>query len=90
MKRLHLFIEGVVQGVTFRESTRRQAERHAVRGWVRNLPDGRVEAVLEGDPAAVDAVAAWCQRGPERAKVHRVEASEEPPTRKFAEFKVLR
>lgn len=90
MKRLHLFIEGTVQGVTFRESTRREAERHGVRGWVRNLPDGRVEAVLEGPAPAVDAVAAWCHQGPRRARVRHVQAEEEPPTGAFASFKVER
>jgi acylphosphatase len=90
VKRLHLYITGAVQGVMFRESTRRQAEQYNVRGWVRNLPDGRVEAILEGTSFAVDSVADWCHHGPERAKVRHVETEEEPATGQFAAFKVLR
>jgi acylphosphatase len=90
VKRLHLYITGAVQGVMFRESTRKQAEQYNVKGWVRNLPDGRVEAVLEGTPFAVDAVAEWCHHGPERAKVRHVEAKEEATTGEFEGFKVLR
>lgn len=63
----------------FRDSCRREAERLGVRGWVRNLPDGRVEAVFEGEPDAVDAMVAWCHRGPPRARVSSVEVLEEVP-----------
>ncbi len=79
MIRRHLVIDGVVQGVWFRESCRRQASSYGVAGWVCNRPDGRVEAVLEGDPAGVRAVEAWCRRGPPRAHVTAVEAGDEPP-----------
>jgi acylphosphatase len=77
--RRHLVIDGVVQGVWFRESCRRQAGAHGVAGWVFNRADGRVEAVLEGDVAGVQAVEAWCHRGPARAHVTGVEAVEERP-----------
>lgn len=69
-----LVVHGQVQGVFFRDSTRRCAERHGVAGWVRNRADGTVEAWLEGPSAAVDAVEAFCRRGPESALVERVEA----------------
>ena len=70
--RAHLRIEGRVQGVSFRQSTRDEADRLGVKGWVRNLPDGAVEAVLEGEPEAVEALVAWCHRGPRLAEVLRV------------------
>ena len=90
MKRLRLLVSGRVQGVWFRESTRQEAERLGVTGWVRNLPDGRVEAVLEGETVAVQALAAWCRRGPERAQVETVEQVEERPTGSFPDFRVER
>lgn len=90
MHRVRLVIEGTVQGVFFRESTRREAEARGVAGWVRNLPDGRVEAVLEGPRQAVDAVVQWCHRGPPAAHVERVQAWPEPATGEFAAFTVLR
>ena len=68
-----LAITGVVQGVWFRESMRREAERLGVTGWVRNRPDGSVEAVVQGLAAAVDEVTRWARRGPEQARVERVE-----------------
>ncbi|MBC7292511.1 MAG: acylphosphatase, partial [Thermoleophilia bacterium] len=77
--RVHVFVEGRVQGVWFRETTRRQAERLGVNGWVRNLPDGRVEAVYEGERQAVEELLAWTHRGPEHARVARVEIHDEDP-----------
>lgn len=67
--RSRVVVEGRVQGVWFRESTRREAEAAGVTGWVRNLPDGRVEAVFEGEPARVAHMVEWSRRGPERALV---------------------
>lgn len=79
MIRLRLRIRGRVQGVWFREATRVEAERLGVRGWVRNLPDGSVEAVLEGDADAVRALEAWCHEGPPSARVTQVDSNPEPP-----------
>lgn len=76
--RLRLTIRGRVQGVWFREATRIEAERLGVRGWVRNCPDGSVEAVLEGDAAAVRELEAWCQHGPPAARVTEVLSNPEP------------
>jgi acylphosphatase len=73
---LHLVIYGRVQGVFFRQSMQREAQYQAVAGWVRNRSDGAVEAVVQGEPAAVDAIVRWARRGPERAHVERVEISE--------------
>lgn len=67
-----LLIRGRVQGVGFRESTRLEAEHRGVCGWVRNLSDGRVEAHAEGDPAAVDALVAFCRVGPPASRVDEV------------------
>lgn len=77
--RVHVFVDGRVQGVWFRQSTYQQAMRLGVRGWVRNLPDGRVEAVYEGPRAAVDQLLAWTRRGPDRAVVTSLEVYDEPP-----------
>jgi acylphosphatase len=74
LKRAHLFISGRVQGVNFRYYTVRQAESLGVTGWVRNLWDGRVEAVFEGDETAVQGMIDWCQNGPRAARVDHVEA----------------
>ena len=71
-----LVIRGQVQGVWFRESMRLEAARLGVAGWVRNRPDGSVEAVVQGSPQAVEAVIAWTRRGPEKARVEGVEISE--------------
>jgi acylphosphatase len=72
-KTLHLVIHGRVQGVFFRNSMQREAQSLAVTGWVRNRSDGKVEAIVQGEPNAVDAMVRWAQRGPERASVERVE-----------------
>jgi len=87
-KTLHLVIHGRVQGVWYRESTRQEAERLGVRGWVRNLDGGSVEAMLQGEVNAVDALVLWAHRGPPLAKVARVEVS--PGTGDFSGFEVLR
>jgi acylphosphatase len=77
--RRRVLVSGRVQGVFYRDTCRRVARRHGVAGWVRNLPDGRVEAAFEGLPAAVAALVRWCEEGPAQATVTRVETHEEPP-----------
>lgn len=72
-------VHGAVQGVFFRDSTRRKAESRGVRGWVRNCADGTVEALFEGDPEAVDAMVAFAGEGPRGAQVERVEVSDVAP-----------
>ena len=76
MKTQRLRIHGRVQGVWYRESMRREAERLNVAGWVRNAPDGSVEAVVQGSTAAVDALIQWARSGPPLARVERIELSE--------------
>lgn len=72
----HLKIHGRVQGVFFRESMSREALRLGIAGWVRNCRDGTVEAVVQGDPAAVAAILEWARTGPQMAQVEHVESSE--------------
>jgi len=79
MVRAHVYVSGRVQGVFFRDSARKEAERRGVTGWARNLPDGRVEAVFEGPEEAVEAMVAWCGEGTSWANVEDVEASREDP-----------
>jgi acylphosphatase len=88
MKHVHVYISGMVQGVAFRAKTRSEAVRHNVSGWVRNLPDGRVEAVFEGKPEDVDRVVAWCRIGPSMAAVTNVEMREEAYTGAFTDFSI--
>ena len=79
MIRRRVVAHGHVQGVFFRDSVRRLAQQARVAGWVRNRLDGTVEAVLEGEPEAVDRVVAFCGKGPRGARVDRVEVSDEEP-----------
>jgi acylphosphatase len=77
--RRRVVITGDVQGVFFRDSCRRLAVQQTVAGWVRNLPDGRVEAAFEGDSGGVDRLVAWSHDGPPEAIVDRVEVFDETP-----------
>lgn len=90
VKRVHVFISGKVQGVFFRDSTRQEATALGVAGWVRNMPDGRVEGVFEGDPQDVDALVRWCHDGPSSAAVDDVRVEEEPVMDSFDGFQVVR
>jgi acylphosphatase len=76
--RRRVIVAGLVQDVWFRASTRKAARRAGVDGWVRNLPDGRVEAVFEGEPEAVETMIGYCSHGPELARVDEVAVTEEP------------
>lgn len=73
-KGLVIVVSGRVQGVWFRASARDEAQRLGLQGWVRNLPDGRVEAVLEGEEQALQQMLGWCQAGPPGARVDHAEA----------------
>lgn len=75
----HLTIHGLVQGVYYRASTVEQARRLGLTGWVRNRQDGTVEALAAGPATAVQALVDWAQRGPERARVERVEVQDVAP-----------
>lgn len=77
--RKHLLISGRVQGVCYRAYTQEEATSRGLAGWVRNLPDGRVEAVFEGPEDACLAMVAWCRRGPPAARVTGVAVEDELP-----------
>ena len=77
--RRRVVIHGHVQGVFFRDSTQRLAERHGVAGWARNNRDGTVEAVFEGEPGAVERLVAFAHKGPRGAAVERVDVFAEEP-----------
>jgi acylphosphatase len=78
--RCRVVVSGRVQGVWFRDACRREAEAQGLAGWVRNRPDGKVEAAFEGPSEAVAALVTWCATGPPRARVVRVQQFEELPT----------
>lgn len=77
--RAHVFVSGRVQGVYYRASTRDRAREAGVDGWVRNLDDGRVEAVFEGPESAVESMIEWCETGSRAAEVEAVDVTTEPP-----------
>lgn len=79
MIRVRTVVSGLVQGVFFRASTRQEAESKGLSGWVRNLADGRVEAVFEGDERAVEEMIEWCRVGPPGAVVSGVDVVREEP-----------
>jgi acylphosphatase len=87
-KRVRVVVSGQVQGVFFRAETARLARAKGLGGFVRNLPDGRVEAAFEGDAEAVDELVRWCHEGPRWAEVEGVDVVEEPPAGE-REFRVL-
>ena len=72
-------VSGRVQGVFFRDTVRRRAEVAGVSGWIRNRPDGAVEAAFEGDPERVEEMVEFCRHGPSRAEVAKVEVIDEKP-----------
>jgi len=83
-----LFISGVVQGVSFRASTQTEAKKLGVKGWVKNLADGRVEALLQGPKDKVEDLIRWCRHGPPAAKVDKVDVAWEKPSEEFSDFDV--
>jgi acylphosphatase len=86
--RVRLRITGRVQGVWYRGATEAEARRLGVAGWVRNLPDGSVEAVIEGEPATVRALVAWCRTGPPGARVQDVSEQPEPADDELIGFRI--
>lgn len=89
LSQLHIIVSGRVQGVFFRASTRQIATKLDLAGWVKNLPDGRVEIVAEGSPKNLETFLAWCQHGPERAQVTHLESKWLPTSNSFTVFDIL-
>jgi len=87
--RVRLIIEGRVQGVWFRESTRREAERLGVRGWVRNRREGTVEVLAEGPKENVRKLVDWCHHGPPSSRVMRVNETAESFQGEYGSFDVV-
>ena len=88
--RVHIYVSGRVQGVFFRASTQGEALRLGITGWVRNLRDGRVEALFEGDSNKVDEVIEFCQKGPPSAIVEKVDVFWEDYIGDIDDFRIIR
>jgi acylphosphatase len=88
--RLHLTVTGRVQGVYYRASAAQRARELGLAGWVRNLPDGGVEALAEGPRADLEAFVAWCRRGPPAARVDALDASWSAPAGEAGDFAIRR
>lgn len=84
----HLWISGRVQGVFYRASTQQKAHELAIKGWVKNLPDGRVEAMLIGPEHAIQELIAWCKHGPDRAIVDNIVVKTIHPVDSFSDFEI--
>ena len=86
--RAHILVKGRVQGVFFRDRTRKEAHKRSIVGWIRNLPDGCVEAVFEGEKENVGAMIDFCRVGPPRAMVMRVDVTWEKVTCLYDTFRI--
>ncbi|MEM3631083.1 MAG: acylphosphatase, partial [Nitrososphaerota archaeon] len=87
--RAHVFISGLVQGVFFRWNTKKMADKLQLSGWVRNLPDGRVEAIFEGNKESIEKMIEWCKKGPSEAIVEKVEIIWEEYKSEYKGFKIV-
>ncbi len=88
-KRLHIYVSGIVQGVFFRSNTAHKANSLRLTGWVKNLPDRRVEILVEGNEEMVDKFLDWCKEGPPNAEVDSVETMVLPFKQEFNDFKIV-
>jgi acylphosphatase len=86
--RAQVVVSGRVQGVSFRYATARVAQQLRVKGWVRNRPDGKVEAVFEGTKTDIESMIAWCHTGPPAASVDNVDVTWQAPTNDFSGFNI--
>lgn len=90
MKRIHIFVSGIVQGVFFRYSTQIKARQLGLTGWVRNLSDGRVEILCEGNEADIKSMIDWSKVGPEGAYVKKIDMEYEEYKGEFKDFQIVR
>ena len=90
MKRVHIFVEGRVQGVFFRHYTQETATAYNVKGWVRNLSDGRAEMVCEGSGEDIEKMIEWCRQGPPGAYVKKIDTAWEEYRGEFEYFEIVR
>ncbi len=88
-QRVHVFVTGKVQGVFFRQALKVMAKKNNIFGWVRNLKDGRVEAILEGEDIDVNCLIEWCHAGPANARVEDIEIKNEKFSGDFTKFDVI-
>ena len=88
MIRAHITVEGRVQGVGFRANTNRMANQLGLKGWVRNLRDGKVEIITEGDPELIERLIQWCHRGPTSAYVSKVSVEKTDAKGEFRGFSI--
>jgi len=86
--RAHILVLGRVQGVFFRENTQRKAKKLGVNGWIKNLSDGKVEAVFEGDKKSVGKIISWAKRGPILARVEGIDIEWQEYIEEFTEFEI--
>lgn len=89
MKQIHIFISGFVQGVGFRQFVKRNARKLGLTGWVKNLPDGKVECLFEGEKEMIERMIEICKKGPFLSEVKDVKVKWEEITQKYASFEVL-
>ena len=87
-QQIHLFIRGLVQGVCYRATTAQRAQTLGLCGWVRNLPDGRVELLAQGDEKTLGTLLAWAEQGPPQARVDHVDAHWSRITETFSDFHI--
>ena len=90
MKRIHIFVEGRVQGVFFRHYTMETATAYNIKGWVRNLRDGRVEMVCEGSGEDIEKMIQWCRQGPPGSYVKKIDTAWEEYRGEFEYFEIVR
>ena len=86
--RAHIFVSGRVQGVFYRDNTRRWASSKGLKGWVRNLPDGRVEALVEGDEDSIETLIRQMRDGPPMARIDNIEVEWEEFKEEFSDFRI--
>jgi len=88
-QKVRIFVTGKVQGVFFRQALKVMAKKNNVFGWVKNLNDGRVETILEGEDIDVGVIVEWCHAGPANARVEDIVIKNEKPKGEFSKFDVL-